>query len=88
MLDIIGQIFTPGTYDEEGLEITPPSQLDGWHINTTMGYLEAHPELNDFVVTPSILRRVWAGDDAENPTTTVALRFDSESEALQYFEEL
>ncbi len=33
-VDVIGQIVdTPGTYDEEGNQLTPPVLLDGWHIN-------------------------------------------------------
>ena len=85
MIDIIGTIYEPGTYDAEGVEITPPVALNGWHVNTTPEYLAARPELAPFVVTPSHLRRVWAGDDAVNPTQTVALRFADEAEALSLF---
>lgn len=35
MIDEIGQdpIGTPGTYDEEGNEVTPPTYLDGYFVN-------------------------------------------------------
>lgn len=32
-IDTIGLIFEGGEYDEEGEEISPPVQVDGWHIN-------------------------------------------------------
>jgi len=34
MLDIIGTVHTPGTYDAEGAELTPPVALAGWHVNS------------------------------------------------------
>lgn len=33
VLDPVGTLFDPGTYDETGNEITPPIQLPGWHVN-------------------------------------------------------
>lgn len=88
MIDIIGILQTPGSYgpfDPETFirpEITPPTLLPGWHVNTTPEYLAERPELEPFVVTPSTFRRVWSGDDPETPTQTVALRFADEAEAL------
>ena len=73
MIDIIGIL-----YDDVDTPLT------GWHINITKEYLDEHPELEPFVVVPSALRRVWAGDDPQNPTTTVALKFDSEAISLEY----
>ena len=32
-LDCIGTIFEPGTYDEEGNELTPPVPIPGFHVN-------------------------------------------------------
>lgn len=87
MIDIIGLLYTPGVYGPPDpvtfarAEITPPILLDGWHVNTTPDYLADHPELEQFVVSPSTLRRVWAGDDPQNPTQTVAMRFADETEA-------
>ena len=77
MIDIIGIIYDAPA--EEGGE---PVALSGWHVNTTPEYMAEHPELEPFVVTPSHLRRVWAGDDPVNPVSTVALKFADEAEAL------
>lgn len=77
MIDIIGIIYDAPA--EEGGE---PVALSGWHVNTTPEYMAEHPELEPFVVTPSHLRRVWAGDDPVNPVSTVALRFVDEAEAI------
>lgn len=85
--DVIGALYTPGVYGEPdpqtglSVEITPPVALTGWHVNTTSAALAARPDLTPYVVTPNHLRRVWAGDDAANPTATVALRFADEAEA-------
>ena len=68
-VDTIGPIYDGATL------------LEGWHVNTTEAGLSANPDLAPFVVTPSRLRRVWAGDDPVNPTETVALRFADEAEA-------
>lgn len=76
-IDIIGLMFDPPL--EEGGE---PIPLTGWHINTTPAGLIKRPDLAAYVVTPSRLRRVWAGDDPVNPISTVALRFADEAEAL------
>lgn len=74
--DIIGPLFDPPLVEGDA-----PVPLAGWHINTTPAGLAAQPSLAPYVVTPSRLRRVWAGDDAANPTATVALRFADEAEA-------
>lgn len=76
-IDVIGLLFDPPL--EEGGEVVP---LPGWHVNTTPAGLTARPELAPYVVTPSRLRRVWAGDDPVNPVATVALKFADEAEAL------
>lgn len=68
MIDIIGSL-----YDEEG------AQLPGFHVNIVA---PCPPELEAYRVDPSPLRRVWAGDDPENPQWTVPLRFADETEAL------
>jgi hypothetical protein len=33
-IDEIGTIYEGGTYDAEGVVITPPTALTGWHVNT------------------------------------------------------
>lgn len=75
MIDVIGIIYD----NPDGGEPVP---LAGWHVNTTPEYLIEHFELEPFVVNPSHLRRVWAGDDPVNPVSTVALKFADEAEAL------
>ena len=76
LIDRIGLLFEPPT--QEGGE---PVALAGWHANTTQEVLTARPELEPFVVTPTRLRRVWAGDVATDPVITVALRLADEAEA-------
>lgn len=73
--DIIGTLIDPGEYDAEGEEITPPVTHDGWHVNILTEGLAERPDLEPYVVTPSNLRRVFMGRDAD----TVALVFDDEA---------
>lgn len=77
MIDIIGPLYDPHPTDPEA----PATLLPGWHVNTTPDYLAEHPELAAFVVEPSPLRRVWAGDDHDNPVMTVPLRFTDKAAA-------
>lgn len=68
---VIGQIVdVPGTYDESGVELTPPTFLPGWHVNMT----ELVPELAEFQVFPENPTRVYAGAE------TIFLRFESQSQ--------
>jgi len=57
MFDIIGTLYTPGTYDDEGNELTPPFPLDGWHVNSPFP-VEGWEQ---YQVEPSTPRRVFAG---------------------------
>lgn len=58
-MDIIGTIYTPGTYDDDGNELTPPVALPGWHVN----YKGVLPDgWASSVVTPVTPYRVFAGD--------------------------
>ena len=66
--------------DKDGMQ-TLLGYVPGYHVNTTVADLAEHPELEPFVVVPSTMRRVWAGDDPENPQWTVALKFADEAEA-------
>ena len=56
-LDVVGIISTGGEYDPEtGEVITPPTVLDGWHVN----YMGELPEdWEDYVVTPEQPVRVF-----------------------------
>jgi hypothetical protein len=56
-LDVIGAISIGGEYDEEGEVITPPTLLDGWHLN----YIGKLPDgWEDYVVRPEQPVRVFA----------------------------
>jgi hypothetical protein len=55
-LDVIGTISIGGEYDDEGEVITPPTLLDGWHIN----YIGELPDgWEEYVVRPANPVRVW-----------------------------
>ena len=58
-IDDVGIIYNnDGVYNEEtGEVITPPTQMEGWHVNI-IG--ELPPELNEYLVTPSTPYRVFA----------------------------
>jgi hypothetical protein len=56
-IDEIGVIYEGGTYDAEGVVITPPVALDGWHVNF-QGVLPDGWE--EFAVFPQQPVRVWA----------------------------
>ena len=57
-LDVIGTISRGGEYDPEtGTVITPPTVLDGWHVN----YVGNLPDgWDEFAVYPANPVRVWA----------------------------
>jgi hypothetical protein len=55
-LDVIGEIQRGGEWDEKGNVITPPTTLDGWHVN----YSGELPEgWEEFVVTPENPVRIF-----------------------------
>lgn len=81
MFDVIGTLVRAAVYDGENEPVAAELIYPGWHVNTTAATLEARPDLEQFVVSPSPFRRVWAGDDSANPVWTVALRFADEAEA-------
>ena len=56
-VDVIGTISTGGEYDHEtGDVITPPTVLDGWHVNFAG---ELPEDWEDYVVTPEQPVRVF-----------------------------
>ena len=79
-LDLNIQIPTYGPPDAEGVRPVT-GYVEGYHVNTTAADLTEHPELAPFVVVPSTMRRVWAGDSPDDPQWTVALKFADEAEA-------
>ena len=60
--DIIGLIVDqPGTYSDEGEEITPPTYVAGVHANIRVLDSEDASILNDYTIeTPNTPARVWA----------------------------
>lgn len=62
-------------------DILGATEGGGWLVNITRRGLRLRPELEAYVVTPTTLQRVWAGDDPGEPDVTVALRFDDEAAA-------
>ena len=56
-LDVIGTISLGGEWDADGNVITPPTVLDGWHIN----YVGELPQgWEQYVVTPDSPVRIFA----------------------------
>lgn len=58
--DVIGIIYEGGEWDAEGNTITPPTALDGWHVNIRLMSTEDATPLDAFKVIPTRPRRVWA----------------------------
>lgn len=81
--DEIGLIVSgPGTYDEEGNEISPPIYVAGWHVNTLEPIAEWEPYR---IPTPETPTRIYAGGVTPvcyrfpEKDTFVALTHDAES---------
>ena len=56
-LDVIGTIFSGGEWSLDDEVITPPTVLDGWHIN----YVGELPDgWEEFAVYPANPVRTWA----------------------------
>ena len=69
---IIGKIVdTSGTYDDEGNQLTAPTYIAGFHVNTTGEVADWSAYLCD--PQPSTPMRVYAGD-----VTTVCYSFPDE----------
>lgn len=67
--------------DERGIAILgdiPKPQID---LNVTPEVLADYPELLPYVVNPTNVKRVFAGDDPSNRTLTVCLSFPDEATA-------
>ena len=57
---VIGKIVdTSGTYDEEGNQLTAPTYIIGWHVNTTSEVADWADYLCD--PQPSTPIRIYAG---------------------------
>jgi len=56
-LDPVGTIYTPGTYDSTGKQLTAPVAQSGWHVNF-IGMLPA--AAGQYEIHPATPRRVFA----------------------------
>ena len=63
-VDVVGIIYDPGTYDEEGNELTPPVPHDGWHVNAKWNG-DMPNTFSTRAVMPMTPRRIFYGDDLE-----------------------
>ena len=72
MIDIIGKLYDPATYDEAGNQITPATPLPGYHVNA----IELTSELEPYLIEPATPRRVFAGQK------TYCLQFSDRAEWL------
>jgi hypothetical protein len=68
-IDTIGPVETlPGTYDEDGNEITPPTFDNGYHVN----FLGEPPEAWDqYLVVVNSASRIWLGGDTQAPSDDI-----------------
>ena len=65
-IDEIGVIYEGGTYDAEGVVITPPTALPGWHVNT----LGLAPEAWDsHLIIVNSASRIFFGGPTQAPDT-------------------
>jgi hypothetical protein len=65
-IDEIGTIYEGGTYDAEGVVITPPVALPGWHVN----YAGDPPEAWDaHLVIVNSASRIFFGGPTQAPDT-------------------
>lgn len=74
--DVIGIIYTPGKYDEEGRELLAPIALEGFHVNVD----EVPEDLLQYEVFPTSPMRQYAGG------ITHCLKFSSKEEWENYLE--
>lgn len=65
-------VDSPSEYTQEGVEIKPPTYLDGWFVNFTP--VDFPEELAKFQIFPSKPVRVFSG------APTVFLRFEDEAQ--------
>lgn len=80
-IDLIGTLYEPIVVDETGVPVGDPVAMAGYHVNITDD--ELTHEIAPYVVTPTVLSRVFAGDNPFDPKWTIPLRFDDEAQARQ-----
>ena len=73
MIDILGTLYTAGTYDPEGQVITPHEPIPGYFVNAVISI----PAFEPYTITPTTPSRTFG--DAEH---TVFLQFQDRAEWL------
>ena len=73
MIDVLGVLYEPGVYDEDGNEITPPEPIPGYHVNTVVSI----PAFEPYTIHPTTPSRTFG--DVEH---TVFLQFADRNEWL------
>jgi hypothetical protein len=67
-IDEIGLLHEGGTYDAEGVVITPPVALPGWHVNT----LGLAPEAWDaHLIIVNSASRIFFGGPTQAPSAEI-----------------
>jgi hypothetical protein len=67
-IDEIGTLYEGGTYDAEGVVITPPVALTGWHVN----YAGDPPEAWDsHLVIVNSASRIFFGGPTQAPSDDI-----------------
>ena len=64
----IGVIYEGGTYDAEGVVITPPVALPGWHVNTAGLAPEAW---DSHLIIVNSASRIFFGGPTQAPTDDI-----------------
>ena len=62
-VDVIGTIYNDdGVYDEEGNEITPPTAVDGFHVNAKWMKPPKSRAVAATIAKPATPHRIFLGD--------------------------
>jgi hypothetical protein len=60
-MDLIGTIYNNAIVDSDGVVITQPKAINGWHVNLRLLNDQELPyELATFVINPKTPYRTWA----------------------------
>jgi hypothetical protein len=67
-IDEVGTIYTGGSYDPEtGEVLTPPTVLDGWHVNYAAA--DTPQDWDQYLVVVNTAHRTFFGDSEQAPDT-------------------
>jgi hypothetical protein len=58
-IDVLGTLYEGGEWDEDGVVISEPVALEGWHVNVRVVEGEDGEVLEAYEVHPTLPRRVW-----------------------------